>query len=173
MLNDVMKVDLGEEESLVESKAPLSITGLWRDIRSTHREIIRLIVLGLKDVEIARATGFTTVSVRSVRNNPLYVDYIEVLQGAKDADVIDINKRIKELQLPALDVLEDMMLDEETKDQTRASIAEGLLSKGGHGNISRTQNQNVNVNLTPETLASIKQRARAFQEQNRDNLGDQ
>ena len=130
-----------------------------------HHEIARRISLGQKNVEIAKALGCTPQTVSNVRNSPVVQEHISILQGARDADTIDLAREIKEIAPVALQLLKNVINGE--KEGVNASIAlrareaNNMLARVGHGVPHKVQAEVANWHLTSKDIQDIKQRALA------------
>jgi hypothetical protein len=130
-----------------------------------HHEIVRLLVLGLKNTEIAAKLGCSTQTVSNVRNSPVAQEQITIMRGARDADTVDLAKEIIEIAPVAMNLLKDIIRGE--NDGVNASIglrakeANGMLARAGFGVPQRVQSESVNVHLTSADIANIKDRARS------------
>ena len=128
-----------------------------------HHEIARRISLGQKNVEIAKALGCTPQTVSNVRNSLVVQEHISILQGARDADTIDLAREIKEIAPVALQLLKNVINGE--KEGVNASIAlrareaNNMLARVGHGVPHKVQAEVANWHLTSKDIQDIKQRA--------------
>lgn len=128
-------------------------------MRSRHHEIVRQVILGHSDVEIANNLGVTPVMVRYTRESPIVADKIAILQGAMDADTLDIAKEIRALAPVALAVLEEFLLDPNHDKKERRAIAQDLLDRDGR--VPRTHKTEVNQQiLRTQDIEEIKKAAR-------------
>lgn len=128
-----------------------------------HHEIARRIVLGEKNVAIAEALNISPQTVCIVRNSPVVQEKISLMQGARDADTIDLSKEIKEIAPDALKLLKEIIRGEgdgkAASINLRAREANGMLARTGYGIPHRVQSENLHAFITSEELRQIKQRA--------------
>ena len=128
-----------------------------------HHEIARRIVIGQKNVEIAKALKITPVTVSSVRNSPIVQEHVSIMRGVRDAETIDLAKEIKEIAPEALILLKDIIRGDNdgavASINLRARTSEGMLARIGHGIPHRIQSESVNLHLTSQDIAAIKNRA--------------
>jgi hypothetical protein len=126
-----------------------------------HHEIKRRILLGQKNTIIAEALGCTPVTVSNVRNSPIIQDQLAIMQGARDANTVDIAREIQEFAPEALKLLKDIVRGEgvgkNASTALRAKEANGFLDRAGHVPIRKEQH--VHAHLTPEEIEGIKERA--------------
>lgn len=132
-----------------------------QDIWERQREMIRLMILGWGNQEIASALGVTPQNVSDVRNSPLVKDRLAVLGAARDAATVDIAREIKEEAGASLNLLRDIRDGRvEAGIALRASVARDLLDRAGHSAIRKVQGEIVSTHLTRDDLEALKQRAR-------------
>lgn len=131
-----------------------------------HKEIARLIHLGFSNVAIAERLGVTPTMVSYTRNSRVVKDKLEIMSGARDADTIDIKKRI-ELGLPkALQLLEKIIdgdsgaLGANPSLNLRATTAEKWLNRGGHPEQRPQPQMHLHGHFDAADIERIKQRAR-------------
>jgi len=122
-----------------------------------HHEIVRRIVLGQKDHEIADAIGCTKATVKYTRESPVVKQKLEIMMGARDASVLEVRKRINSLAPLALQQLEEMMIDETASDATRTKIAQDLLDRAGYNPVAKSMDL---TKFTQDKMEEIKKRAR-------------
>lgn len=83
-------------------------------------------MLGLKEKEIAQQMGVCTVTVSNTINSTLGKEKMAIMRGARDADTIDVAKRMQEIIPKALAVYEKILTEEAEKGKPAnggASIA--------------------------------------------------
>ena len=85
-----------------EGNQNYSIETLWEH----QHEICRRLALGHRPNRIADDLGVTTQTISNVRNSPLAQAKILQLQEGRDIEVVQINKRVREMAPLALDILE-------------------------------------------------------------------
>jgi len=131
------------------------VTELWE----VHKEIARRIVLGQKNTVIAQALGCTPQLVSMVRNSPVVKEHTEIMQGAADADCVDVARRISEMAPKALDVLEEILDDRDQNASLALKLkaAESILDRSGNSKIIKSQN--LHMSLGQADLIAIKERA--------------
>ena len=88
--------------------------------------------LGINDAEIADATGLKLSQVDMIKGLQLFTQLDQLVKeniAALHAD--DVQRRIDSMSGSALDKLEDLIDDEETKPATRARVLMNMLDRGG------------------------------------------
>jgi hypothetical protein len=138
---------------------------LWE----VHHEIIRRLLLGQKGSHIARDLGVTPAMISYVRNSSVVKEKLEIMKGARDADTLDLAKRIRENAPTALKLLEDVIEGEvdtpsgekmEVPLGMRVKEAGTMLSRAGYGPITNLKGQFAHGHFTKEDIDEIKGRAR-------------
>jgi len=133
-----------------------------KDMQDIHKEITRLIFLGMKNVDIAEKLNITPATVTNVRQSAIVQKELSLMQGAANNDTIDVARRIKELMTPAVDVLEDI-LSNTNKDASfplKAKVAFGVLDRNGMSPVHKVAN--ISGKLTKDDMEEIKAKARQF-----------
>jgi len=88
--------------------------------------------LGINDAEIAEATGLKISQVDMIKGLQLFGQLDILLRDNLAALTSDnVQKRIDAMSGGALDKLEDLLEDEETRPATKARIAMNMLDRGG------------------------------------------
>ena len=88
--------------------------------------------LGINDAEIADATGLKLSQVDMIKGLQLFTQLDQLVKeniSAMQSD--DVQRRIDNMSGSALDKLEDLIEDEETKPATRARVLMNMLDRGG------------------------------------------
>ncbi|RQW92804.1 MAG: hypothetical protein EHM79_00310 [Geobacter sp.] len=130
-----------DDNRMIGSSNSYDICHIW----DNHQEIIRRIVLGQKNVDIARDMNCTEATVSNVRNHPIIRKRIEFLQAMANNAVVDVQKRILEVAAEAQVVLEDIMNNQASAPKLRADVAFGLLDRAGYGPVK-------NLNVRKQTV---------------------
>ena len=134
-----------------------SVSEMW-DI---HHEIARMLLLGWKNVDIAKKLDISREMVSGVRNSPVVRERLALMHKARDADAIDVAKEIKDFAPVALNLLKDIVKGE--GDAEGASIglrgrhAIDLVEKAGH--VAVQKSLGLVGHLTSEDIEKIKERA--------------
>ena len=132
-----------------------------------QREIIRLLALGYKNVEIADMLGCSPVTISYTRNSPVVEERLEQMNAARDMSTIDIARDIKMKAPKALKVLENVLdgregtLGELASPALRVKTAENWLDRAGYPAQKSSQSMHFHAHLTSEDIDDIKRRAKA------------
>jgi len=131
-----------------------AIQTMW----DAHREILRLAVTGMKQVDIAEVLNVTPVMVSYTLNSPIAKREIENLRAARDLDAVDVAKRIQEIAPIALQTLEELLC--QGTEVVKFRTATDLLDRAGHAAIRTLRTESLSVHLTKQDIDEIKNRAK-------------
>ena len=88
--------------------------------------------LGINDAEIAEATGLKISQVDMIKGLQLFTQLDTLVKDNLNAMTADnVQRRIDNMSGKALDGLEDLLEDEETRPATRARVLMNMLDRGG------------------------------------------
>jgi hypothetical protein len=136
-----------------------------QSLQERHREILRMLALGQAPKDIASSLNITPQVVHYVKNSQVGKRELGLIQGARNADAIDITNQIQELAPEALDTLENLMNnEEESPGSLRAKIAIDILDRAGHGAVKKQLN--VSHQLSEEDIDNIKIRSKELGRKN-------
>ncbi len=74
-------------------------------LQERHKEILRLLALGVSKKDIAGSLRITGAMIRYVENSVLGAEYLEFIRGEREEVAIDIQQKIDSLAAPAVDVI--------------------------------------------------------------------
>jgi len=132
------------------------IQNLW----DSHHEIIRLAVLGMKHVDIARELNITAVTVSICLNSEIGRRQLELMRGARDSETIDLAIEIRKKAPVAFRLLQEYMENDDFDPKQRISIAMDTMDRAGYGAPRIVEGRMLHAHLTADDLNEIKQRAR-------------
>lgn len=146
------------EEDKRRSKGPrktFEVNEMWE----LHHEIVRRIVIGQTNRDIARSLGVSEPMVSYTRNSKVCQDKIKEMRAVRDADTIDLMEDIRMKAPKALGLLEDIIDDhgESFPMGLAAKTAENWLDRAGYPAVRRVEA--AVVHLTPEEIKKIKEEA--------------
>jgi len=130
-----------------------------KKMRAVHRRIAEHAALGMKDKDIAAVVGVTPQTVSYTRKSQVVQDYMDILESAAAGQTIDTLKELRELAPFAARTLEILMLNPNTDDKIRASVAQDLLDRAGYAPVKKVATAHMNV-LDTQDIKDIKKRAR-------------
>lgn len=130
-----------------------SIEQIW----DHHAEIARLLAVGLRPKRIAADLGVTEQTVSNVRNTPQIKARLEELQSARDKTIIEIREQVKERVPKALEVMDEVMENENAKDNDKLRAALGILD---HAIPRQSNNTIIGALVTSDDIDEINNRAK-------------
>ncbi len=124
-----------------------------------HKEIVRKLLLGEKNSEIAEDLGVSEVMVSYTRNSKVVQSQLSIMGAARDADTIDLAREIREKAPEALKLLYGIIEDNgETNSMSLAAkTAENWMDRAGYGAPKRIEA--LVAHLTAEEIEGIKKSA--------------
>jgi len=138
-----------------DERKTFEVSEMWE----LHHEIVRRLVLGQKNVEIAKALNVSQAMISYTRNSKVVQKQLDLMTAARDADVIDVSKRIRENGPSALAYLEDIIEDrgETYGHALAAKTAESMLDRGGYAAPKRVEG--VIAHFTKDEIEELKKQA--------------
>lgn len=132
-----------------------NVQALWEK----HREIVRQVVIGRNNTDIASDIGCTPQTVSNVRNSPIAKEEIERLSTGRDEAAMSIAQRIEEFAPIALDLIENIVRGHvpTASIALRAKLAGSQLARAGYGEVQKVHS--VQTTLSRADIESIKERA--------------
>lgn len=128
-------------------------------IKHSHHEVARLIGIGMKQIDVSRITGYTTVTIHNLMNSPAFMDLVEHYSEMRDEAVMDIAGRLSVVASDALDVLHER-INEEGEDkmdsETLRKVTKDILDRAGHSPVSRSESRSINIGLTKDDIIELK-----------------
>jgi len=173
----------GERGADLRTKPPgmrktFEVGKMWE----VHQEITRLIFLGMKNEEIAERLSVSPAMVSYTRNSQVIQDKLELMKGARDAEIIDLGKEIRAKAPKALKLLEEIVDGKEVNGQLpginlRAKTAENWMDRAGYPAQKTGGGVHFHAHFTADELDDIKKRAKEsgividVGENNEENMG--
>lgn len=136
-----------------------SIRNNLNQLYNHHKEMLRLSATGLRPSEVAEITGFDRRTVSACIHSDLGEAQLHELHAERDANAVDIGKRITEALPLALEAVISVVKEDgagSAADKIRAGF--GLLDRAGFGPV--TKSASITTHLTAADLAEIKERAK-------------
>jgi DNA-binding CsgD family transcriptional regulator len=129
-------------------------------LRARDHEIIRLHLLGAKNVDIAARLGVTPVTVSNTLNSAAARAYVQMLSATRDSEAVDLSRSLSDCAPRAFEFLRDDVLENENAPiYLRARVADTLLGLAGFVRPQRIQVSGQISHITPADLEEIKHRA--------------
>jgi len=131
-----------------------------------HHEITRLLLLGMKGVEIAERLGVSEAMVNYTRNSKIVEEKLDVMKGARDAETIDLSKEIRMKAPKALKLLEQIIdgdmgtIGELASPALRAKTAESWMDRAGYPAQRSGTGIQLHAHFDAQDLIEVKKRAK-------------
>lgn len=144
-----------------EGNKKYDIQRLW----GQQKEILRLVASGLyNNKQIAEIVGVTPQTVSNIINSALGKQTLELLEGAADAETLDLMVKIRSLAPIALAVQEEILLGDDTPKRLKNDISNKVLDRAGYAPVAKSMNLNLSAGIKAEDLEAIKKRAAELSE---------
>lgn len=131
------------------------IQKLW----DVHQEIIRYLLLGWGYKEIADKLGVTSVMVSYTANSELVKRRLEMMRGARDAEVLDLSIEIKRFAPEAFETLQTLMRTSDSA-KIKMAIAMDALDRAGYAPPKVIEGKFMHAHFTSEEIEEMKKRAK-------------
>lgn len=102
-----------------------------KKLSARHREMLRLVSLGYKNITVGKILGVTPQNVSDVINSPLGQSFLAEIQDARTGSVKEVHDRLQEMSPLASEVMLDIMADGKS-ESNRLRAAEKVLEMTGH-----------------------------------------
>ncbi len=129
------------------------------EMSGKHHEIARRLVLGQKNVDIARDLGVSPMMVSNVRNAPVVKEQMSFLSAKKDQITMQISEQIAETLPKCVKFLTESIEDPEVNNSLKSRNAFGLLAAGGYGPSKSVNIKGVHQILTAADIDEIRNEA--------------
>ena len=142
----------------MRSKSGFDVDVIWQK----HHEILNMSLIGMLAPEIVERTGFSLNVVNNVLRSAVGREKLDVMRGARDADSVDLSKRISNFLPKCIDLFEDVIggsgVGKDANLALRVRTAQDYADRGGLVPIRK--HQIASMHLTPSDLDRIKERAK-------------
>lgn len=130
-------------------------------VQDKHREIMRLIVLGMKNTEIAERLNVSTATVTAVKNSSLTRRQIEYMQEERNQKVTTPAERLEKLVIPSIDALEDILKNDESSMKIKKETAIAILDRNGFGPTKKIEGKHAVAVFNEHDYEELKRRREA------------
>lgn len=146
-------------------KADVPKTYRVEEISCRHHEIARLLLLGMKNKDVARMLSVSDGFVSNVKNSPVVKEQLDLMLAERDHEAIDIAKQIQEALPQCVEFLTQTIESPKISKALRSKNAFGLLSIGGHGSTKNVNAKVTHAVLSAEDIVSIRERGLSLAEE--------
>lgn len=130
------------------------LTHLWE----RHREIMRRLIAGDRQVDIAKDMNMTQGRMSIICNSPAFKNELERKSLGADSNALDVQNRVTALSIDAMSVLEDVLQNgEDLPKKLQVEVAKDIMDRAGHGAVKKTAT--LNATLTAEDLEEMRSRS--------------
>lgn len=163
-----------------------------KELQERHKEMLRLLALGMSKKDIASNLGITVATVRHTAKSVLGQQYLEFIRGEREEATMDIQQQIDGLAVPAVDVIrmtiagkmeveltdpktgEPVNIETPVKNEQRLKASQDILARHSKGysprqRISNEHSGNVSHDLG-SIISTVKEKAKLLN--NGNNISD-
>jgi hypothetical protein len=135
-----------------------------KSLRERHHALARCLSRGASDADAAAMTGYTVSRISILRSDPTFAELMAHYQGVKDFAFADFQERASAVAIDSLNIIADRIEEDPEAISTGQAleIVKQLADRTGHSPLTRTQNTNVNVDLTARLTAARNRVAAAY-----------
>ena len=127
-------------------------------LRAQHKKIAQLKVAGSRTSDIALEVDMTVATVNQILNDPLCEAYMATMQDKAEDSIVDVRKRLANMNGAALDVIENMLTDDKAPLNLALKASQDVLDRNGY---KPADNINMNHNyLDKDEILAMKKRAK-------------
>lgn len=139
------------------------VTYLWE----RHKEVARLLISGMRPVDISKKLGYTQAWLSTMMNSPVFKEYVNKLSERKDDGAIDIRKQIEEgAQVGVSELLKILKGENEYRVGVsvtqKIKVAQDFLDREGHAKITKVQTHSTVTVLSEDRIEALKSRRAAL-----------
>lgn len=109
------------------------LTHLWE----RHKEIIRRLVAGERQVDIAKDLQMTQSRMSIICNSPAFKSQLARMSEGADSSALSVQDRITNLSVDAISVLEDALQEDILPIKEKAKVAQDMLDRAGHSAVKK------------------------------------
>lgn len=130
---------------------------MLQDLKTHHNQIIQMAFAGFSREEISEKMDLSMGTVSNVLNSDLGKAKLRAMQEKSDDSVIDVRRRLTEMNHKALNVIENCLTNDKISSAIALKAAESVLDRNGYK--PHIVVQNTSLHLTLDDIVAIKERA--------------
>jgi hypothetical protein len=134
------------------------LTYMWE----RHKEIARLVVAGVRPIDISEKLQMTPCRLSIIMNSPVFKEYLEELSATRNENAMDIKAELLRLTEKGLGAIENALGDAEVSPMSKVKIAQDLLDRTDYGKTSTVNTNNRTTVVTASYLDELKERRKAL-----------
>ena len=132
------------------------LTYMWE----RHKEIARLVVTGLRPIDISGKLGIQPCRLSIIMNSPVFKEYLLSLSERRNEVAFDMKKELMEGAENGVKKLNSFLDDEEVPKSLKAKIAMDFLDRTGYGKVTLVKSESTVTHLTEGRLERLKREAK-------------
>ncbi|MCK4821934.1 hypothetical protein KA005_39585 [bacterium] len=144
--------DTDRRRALPGERKTYDIKQLWQ----RNHEILRMALIGMKSVDIAKVLNISPVTVSSTMNSELGREKLSLMREKRDGDVIDVAKEVTKMLPQALEIYQGVLDGSVTSPLQKATADTLVLDISGNRAPARTES--AHLYLTPKDVEEFKER---------------
>lgn len=130
------------------------LTHLWE----RHKEIIRRLIAGDRQKDIADDLGMSYSRMSIICNSPAFRNELERKSLGADSNALDVQDRVTALSIDAMSVLEDVLQNgENIPKKLQVEVAKDIMDRAGHGAVKKTAT--LTATLGADDIAEMRKRS--------------
>lgn len=155
-IRDLTLDDLKKLKKTRGEQKPIPTTQRLRD---RHHQLARCLADGMPDYEASAITGYCASRISILKGDPAFQDLVHFYKARKDAQYVDMHKRLASLSADAAALLHERM-EETPEDITTGQLMEVVKLGADRTGFGPQQSTTVNVNVNmSERLRLARERA--------------
>ncbi len=155
-IRELTQLDLDSLKKTRGVQKPIPTTQRLRD---RHHQLARCLADGMPDYEAAAITGYCASRISILKGSPDFQDLIHFYKARKDAQYVDMHKRLASMTADAATVLHERIIDT-PEDITTGQLMEVVKMGADRTGFGPANSTTVNVNVDmSERLRLARERA--------------
>lgn len=140
--------------------APRRVPGVG-EMTEMHHEICRMVLVGMKNVDIAKKLGCTPQTVSNVRNSPIVKHRLRELADTRDRAAVNFAAEVQARAQRAFNIIDEVLNDDvgEVPLQMRVKEANNILDRVERVEGIGQRNLHLHAHLTADDIENLKKRA--------------
>lgn len=131
-----------------------------KTMRMSHHAVARYMALGYRPFQIARLTGYTPNTVRTLSDSPAFRELIEHYSREVDARLFNFKERLEVLAEDSIDRIHSMIRDDDDlAPEFIRKVMNDSLDRSGHAPVLKSEVKSSHIVMTKADLDEIKSEA--------------
>lgn len=129
-------------------------------IQAEHRRVIRLVMRGFRNGEIAEMTGLTSARIAEIRRLPIVQKQLLALESRLDDAIVETQMGLASLIPDVMQHYRDVLEDDRASPNLKFKVGQDVLDRVGVAKVQKHENKTSNLHLTAADIEEIKKNAR-------------